>query len=221
MRVHIEKAHHPVFEHLLPLDALRSPFSCYNMVISSDQEGLCMDASQSYTYADYVKINDDRQYELIGGKLLLVPAPKTGHQRISFNLVMALSGYIRRNNLGTLFYAPVDVVFSETDKPQPDILFIDRERLDIITENYINGPPDLIIEILSPTTAGRDRVQKSHLYYTHGVKEFWLVDPDIKVVEVFTHGERCWNLDGAYGDGDVLHSPLLGLEIELKSIFTV
>ncbi|WP_281246359.1 Uma2 family endonuclease [Desulfoscipio geothermicus] len=125
-----------------------------------------------------------------------------------------------KNNLGELLYAPTDVLLTEKDKPQPDIMFISKERLDIITDNYIKGAPDLVIEILSPSTGKWDRVKKSRLYYKHGVKEYWIVDPDYKVIEVFTPGEKNWNLFQSYDAEVILVSPLLsGLEIQLKDIF--
>lgn len=175
-----------------------------------------------YTYDDYLTINDDNQYELIGGKLILVPAPKTIHQEISINLVFALIEFVRRCNLGKVLYAPTDVILTNKDKPQPDILFVSKERRDIITESNIKGAPDLVVEILSPSTGKLDRVEKSRLYYQHGVKEYWIVDPDSKVVEVFIAGEKNWNLFQAYSEEEVLMSLLLpGLEIKLKDVFEI
>lgn len=177
--------------------------------------------TQLYTYADYLKINDDNQYELIGGELILVPAPQAAHQEVSTNLIYALLDYIRKNKLGKLFHAPFDVVLSETDKPQPDILFISKERLNIISQKGVCGAPDLVVEILSPSTGSMDKVEKSKLYYTHGVKEYWIVDPISKAVQVFTRGEKNWNLFEAYSANQTLLSPLLpGLEIQLNDIFT-
>ncbi len=173
-----------------------------------------------YTYEDYLKINDDNQYELIGGELILVPSPKTSHQRISSKLYKILVNFIDENNLGELLYAPTDVFLSETEKPQPDILFISANRLDIITEDNIKGAPDLVIEILSPSTASRDKVKKSRLYYKYGVKEYWIVDPIAKAVQVFTPGEKNWNLFEAYDTDGILLSPLLpGLQINLVDVF--
>jgi len=175
---------------------------------------------RSYTYEDYLKIDDNNQYELIGGKLILVPAPKTIHQEISGKIYRKVAGFVDNNNLGKVFYAPVDVLLTEKDKPQPDILFVSKERLHIITEANIKGAPDLVIEILSPSTSKWDKVEKSKLYYKHGVKEYWIVDPESKVVEIFMPGEKNWILFQAYDDDDILTSPLLaGLEISLEDIF--
>jgi len=176
--------------------------------------------TQTYTYEDYLKINDDNQYELIGGELILVPAPQTIHQWISGELFVEISNFIRKNKLGKLFHAPFDVILSDKDKPQPDILFISANRLDIITEDNIKGAPDLIIEILSPSTASRDKVEKSRIYYKYGVKEYWIVDPEAKVVQVFTPGEKNWILHEAYNNDEILVSPLLpGLQINLVDAF--
>ena len=173
-----------------------------------------------YTYEDYLKIDDGNQYELIGGKLILVPAPKTFHQELSGELYSAIKEFVRKNSLGKVLFAPTDVLLSETEKPQPDILFISKERLHIITEMYVQGAPDLVVEILSPSTGKNDKVKKSRMYYKHGVKEYWIVDPDHKTIEVFIPGEKNWNLFQSYDDEDTLTSPLLsGLEIQLRDIF--
>ena len=173
-----------------------------------------------YTYEDYLKLDDVNQYELIGGKLYMVPAPRTIHQKIMWKLGWFISNFIIETDLGILMYAPTDVVLSTNEKPQPDILFISKERLDIITEANIQGAPDLVIEILSPSTANRDKVEKSRLYYKHGVKEYWIVDPDSKYIEVLTQGEKNWSVFQVYGAEETLFSPLLaGLEIDLKEIF--
>lgn len=173
-----------------------------------------------YTYEDYLKIDDDNQYELIGGRLILVPAPRTIHQELSGELYSALKEFVRKNDLGKVLYAPMDVLLSETEKPQPDILFVAKNRLDIITETNIQGAPDLVVEILSPSTGRNDRVEKSRMYYKHGVKEYWIVDPDHKTIEVFMRAEHSWNLSQSYDDEDILTSPLLtGLQIQLRDIF--
>lgn len=178
--------------------------------------------NKQYTYEDYLKLDDNNQYEIIGGELILVPAPKTIHQRIGGELFGILRNFVRENNLGIVLFAPTDVLLTDKNKPQPDILFISKERLDIIKEQHVDGAPDLIVEITSPSTGSYDRVQKSKLYFTHGVKEYWIVDPDIGTVEVFTPGEKNWYLSGAYNKEEILLSPLLtGLQINLKDVFNL
>jgi len=178
------------------------------------------DANRLYTYADYLKIDDDNQYELIGGKLILVPAPRTFHQELVGKIFRRIAEFVYDNNLGKVLIAPTDVLLSETEKPQPDILFVSKKRLDIITEMNVQGAPDLVVEILSPSTGKNDRVEKSKMYFKYGVMEYWIVDPEHKTIEVFIPGEKNWNLFQSYDDEDTLTSPLLqNLEIQLKNIF--
>jgi len=119
----------------------------------------------------------------------------------------------------------LDVVLGEGEERevvQPDILYISEGRSGIIAEEEIRGAPDLIIEIISPATAERDRTYKKTLYARHGVKEYWIVDPEAKMVEVYTLGERGFELIKAYKAEaeEVLSSPLLeGLEVVLKEVF--
>ena len=173
-----------------------------------------------YTYEDYLKIDDDNRYELIGGKLIVVPSPKTIHQEIVLGIASVMKEFVSKNNLGKVFIAPTDVLLSETEKPQPDILFIPNERLNIVTENNIQGAPDLVVEVLSPSTKKYDKVEKSRMYYLYGVKEFWIVDPDGEVIDVFVPGEKNWNLFQAYNKDGILESSILtGFEVKLKDIF--
>jgi Uma2 family endonuclease len=176
-------------------------------------------SNKQYTYQDYLKLDDDNQYELIGGELILVPAPRTIHQRIIRRLIKYLGDFVDDNSIGEVLLAPIDILLSEKEKPQPDIFFISAERLNIIKDKHVAGAPDLVIEILSPSTASRDRVEKSKMYYNHGVKEYWIVDPDSMVVEIFVHGERNWHIADIYSKNDTLYSPLLGLKINLVDIF--
>lgn len=137
-----------------------------------------------FTYQDYLLTSDDKRYELIEGELLMAPAPDTKHQSISGRLFTRLDRIISRGRLGYLFSAPCDVVLSDEDVVQPDIFFISSERRGIIGEKNIQGPPDLVIEILSSKTLERDRIIKRKLYAKFGVMEYWIVDPKGETVEV-------------------------------------
>ncbi|WP_018085186.1 Uma2 family endonuclease [Desulfurispora thermophila] len=173
-----------------------------------------------YTYADYCLTEEGGRCFLMEGELVMVPAPRTVHQRISKMLQKFIDRFVESHSLGEVLYAPLDVYLSEKDVLQPDIVFISRDRLHIITEENIQGAPDLVIEILSPATARYDKVTKSRLYYRYGVQEYWLVDPDGQVVQVFQRGERYWNLYDAFAVDHTLTSPLLpGLEIPLAQVF--
>jgi Uma2 family endonuclease len=131
---------------------------------------------------------DGNRYEAIGGELYVSPPPKPPHQWVSANLFQELSDLLvrPRPGLGRLFYAPIGVEFADTEEGvQPDILFVANERLHIVTEDAICGAPDLVIEVLSPRTARRDRTVKRQLYQRQGVAEYWVVDLDAKQVEVW------------------------------------
>ena len=123
-------------------------------------------------------------------------------------------------NLGRVYFAPADVVLSDTNVVQPDLLFVSREREHIITRPNIQGAPDLAVEIGSPSTDERDRTVKRKLYAEHGVKEYWLVDPDAMTVTVLLHGERDFEEAGVYRKGETLTSPILqGFSVDLDDIF--
>ncbi len=178
-----------------------------------------------FTYEDYKSLpeSETKRYELLGGELVMVPSPTEYHQRISRNLLFILWEFVRERDLGQVYDAPLDVVLGKGDERevvQPDIFYISKERVGIIAEEEIRGVPDLVIEITSPATAERDRTYKKTLYARHGVKEYWIVDPDAKTVEVFSLGERGFELIRTYKSDEVLNSPLLeGLEVDLKEVF--
>ena len=111
-------------------------------------------------------------------------------------------------------------MLSNTDVVQPDILFVSNQRAGIVTEDNVQGAPDLVIEILSPSTAERDRTFKRSLYARHGVQEYWLVDPNAGRVEVLTLEERGFTLTATYDRDEELISPVLeGLRIKLNEVF--
>jgi Uma2 family endonuclease len=173
---------------------------------------------KNYTYEDYLRLDDGNDYEVIGGKLILVPKPRLYHQEIVGRLIIFLGNFIKENRQGKI-YSDVDVIFAD-QVVSPDVIFISKDRFSIMTENNIQGAPDLVIEVLSPSTQKYDRKQKSQLYYSGGVKEYWIVDPGLQLVEIFVPGEKDWNRAGVYDEEDILYSPLLhGLKIVLKELF--
>lgn len=174
-----------------------------------------------FTYKDYKSLpeSETKRYELLEGELVMIPSPNTYHQRISGNLGFLLRDFVKKNKLGEIFDAPLDVHLGE-DVVQPDILFVSQERSEIITEEEIHGAPDLVIEIFSPTTIERDRTYKETLYARHSVREYWMVDPEKKTVEVMTLGKAGFESFGTYGRKDTLRSPIFpALNIKLSQIF--
>ncbi len=172
------------------------------------------------TYDDYCSLTDEKRYELIEGDLFMVPAPDFYHQIVSGNIEFPLRNFVKKRQLGVVVYAPVDVVLSTEDVLQPDILFISNERRHVITEKNVSGAPDLVVEILSSSTQERDKLIKRHLYAKHGVKEYWIVDPITKNIEVLSLGSEGYKLFGIFFIDDVLSSPLIeGFSLPLQEVF--
>ena len=172
------------------------------------------------TYADYLKTSDELRYELLNGELVMAPAPLLYHQFILRKLLNAMSAYIDEHKLGELFCSPTDVVLSDTDVVQPDILYVSKQRSHILKPESVQGAPDLVVEILSPSTAELDRTMKLELYARYGVTEYWIVDPDAKTIMVLLRGESRFEVVGIYGESQTLHSPTLkGLNVSLGEAF--
>ena len=177
------------------------------------------DTRLRFTYRDYLLLPEGDRRELIEGDFFITPVPNIRHQVISRNLGIRLWEFIRSNALGEILWAPMDVVLSQESVVQPDILFVSHERRDIITEANVSGAPDLVVEILSPGTAGRDRELKLTLYAGHGVREYWIVDPGDETVEVMELGPG-GPLDVRRYDAGSVESRLLpGLSVTLDDIF--
>jgi Uma2 family endonuclease len=138
------------------------------------------------TYADLQDFPDDgNRYEIIDGVLYVSPSPSEGHQRASGGLHEQVAPHVRRRGLGRVYAAPFDVKFSDGAVVQPDLMFVGRERLDIIRPDHVAGAPDLIVEILSPSTRAADLRVKWDAYARHGVPYYWLVDPVAETVEAY------------------------------------
>ncbi len=176
---------------------------------------------KKHTYEDYIKISDDKRYELMNGELIMTPSPVPKHQRVSRKIEFILEKFVSGDNLGEVFDAPCDVYLDNENVVQPDILFISKERLNIIGEKNIEGAPDLVIEIILENSVYRDMVQKKKLYARFGVKEYWIVIPDEKEIEVYILKDNTYQLYQTYGKADTLESPALkDLKIVLKEIFS-
>ncbi|MYH09357.1 MAG: Uma2 family endonuclease [Gemmatimonadales bacterium] len=146
----------------------------------------------SITWQDVQQMPDDgNRYEAIEGKVYMTPAPSIRHHRLTRALYEALEPLLHKPEYGELFWAPVGVEFPATGEGvQPDLMFVSNERSGIIAETGIVGAPDVVVEILSPSTASRDRGIKLRLYERQGVPEYWFVDPDENAVDVWRFGEE-------------------------------
>ena len=173
-----------------------------------------------WTYEDYCRIEDDNRYEIYRGELIMVAAPSSWHQRYSRNLEFLIWSYVREKGLGEVFYAPIDVIFSKDNVYQPDIIFVGKERADIVKERGIFGAPDLVIEILSPGTAIHDTIMKREVYEGYGVREFWLVNPDEKAIEVLILKDNVFRRHSyARKEGTVNSNVLDCFSVDLKDVF--
>ena len=178
------------------------------------------DMQTKLTYADYMKTPEEEHCELIGGELVMFTTPPTYHQLVLSNLMYKVGVFVRERDLGRVYPVLTDVVLSDRDVVKPDILYVSKQRSHILTRENVRGAPDLVVEILSPATAERDRTVKLDLYAHHGVKEFWIVDPDAKTITVLLQGEGRFEVSGIYEAGQSLRSPTLaGFSVTLAEIF--
>jgi Uma2 family endonuclease len=181
---------------------------------------------KEWTYEEFMSLPEGGpfRYEIIDGEFCMTPSPNTRHQEISWNLSRIISDYLYRNpGRGKAFSAPCDVVFSK-DPPQvvePDLVFVSKEHLSIITEKNIQGVPDLTVEILSPSTESSDRRVKHSLYERFGVPEYWIVDPATNTIQVFRLVDGRYPDPLEYGKSDLIESTLLPeLSIPLSEVFS-
>jgi Uma2 family endonuclease len=175
------------------------------------------------TYDDFVQFPDDGlRHELIDGEHYVTPSPNTKHQGISINLTVLIGSWLERNPIGRLFHAPFDVVFSNFDVVEPDLLYLSNERAaDALTPLHVRGVPELVIEIGSPGTRKRDETVKRRLYERTDVSEYWVVDPEINTIRVYQReGDGFARVVEFSADAaDVLTTSLLpGLEIPLARV---
>lgn len=173
------------------------------------------------TYQEYLQMSDDfNRHEIIEGEHYVTPSPSKRHQKISIKLSAILYLWVEDHSLGEVFTAPYDVVLSDTDVVVPDLLFVSKSRSSISYEENVQGAPDLIVEILSPSTSKRDLGIKKTLYEKFGVAEYWVIDPDQKSIEIFTLEVGKFSRHIRLTFKDQLTSSLFpGLQIPLSQIF--
>jgi Uma2 family endonuclease len=178
------------------------------------------------TYDDFVLFPDDGlRHELIDGEHYVTPSPNDKHQTVLGNLHLLLGNWLRVHPIGKVWLAPFDVVFTRFDVVEPDLLYVSNERrARILTEANVQGTPELVVEIGSPSTRRRDETVKHQLYERAGVSEYWFIDTKIDAVRVYRRdGNRLappvhFSLDA----GDVLASALFpGLELPLAELFRI
>jgi Uma2 family endonuclease len=165
------------------------------------------------TYEEFLELPEtNKRYDVIDGELLYMsPGPNPKHQRSVLSLSLKLAPVVKERNLGELFIAPLDVLIrrSPLRTRQPDLLFISRDRLNLIGEQMIEGSPDLVVEILSPSNTRSDLVDKLADYWSIGVQECWLVSIEARTVEVLGYAPSAFLRSGLFGLGDLIRSEVL------------
>src|SRR2546427_8429636 len=157
------------------------------------------------TYEDFCALPDDGlRYEIIDGMLFAEPAPRRAHQKAVGNLFAILHAWVRAHDLGEVYVAPFDVILDPRTTVEPDLMFVVKDRLAIVAERGVEAAPDLLVEVLSPGTARRDRVRKLNAYARHGVRHYWLGGPEGEAVQAFELVEDAYRLAAAGGDDDEL-----------------
>ncbi len=181
---------------------------------------------ERWTYEDYLQLipPDSFGFEILSGELTVAPAPVPRHQWACDGLTSLMRIFVKQNNLGQVFSSPIDVILGgQTEAEnvvQPDILFVAKERLSIITETNILGTPDLMVEVLSASSIQRDRVEKMKLYAEFGVVEYWIIDADQKTLEAFDLTGDEPVLRATLAESDVFKPKLFpGLEISLSELW--
>lgn len=177
-----------------------------------------------WTYAEFARLPSagSTRHEIIDHELAVTPAPTSRHQEIVTNLVTVLSEAVRARGLGKVLVGPVDVLLAEGDYLEPDVVFVREERLHILSDRGIEGPPDLVAEVVSPSTAERDRGVKLDRYRLHGVPEYWIVDPETRTVEAWALGSDASRPE-RLGETDTLEWSPTGadqaLAVRLEDVF--
>ncbi len=178
---------------------------------------------RGWTLEDWRRLpDDDWRYEVIDGVLYMTPPPRTLHQMILMALAARMWSFARQHQLGEVIVAPCAVLLPTQPVPvQPDLFFIRAERVGIIAETQVQGAPDLVVEILSPSNWLYDRREKFTLYQEAGVTEYWIIDPDIQTIEVSVLRGKTYTLLGRWQVGEQAHSETLtGFVIALADLFT-
>jgi Uma2 family endonuclease len=174
-----------------------------------------------WTYEDYRRLPEDGwRYEVIEGELYMAPAPLPIHQKCGGNLFAELREFGIKHDAGEVYYSPIDVILDGLATPvQPDILFVVKERLAIVKHDRIEGAPDILVEVLSPSNWFVDRRMKFEIYAKAGVREYWIVDPKARTIELFALLESRYELRGKFGVGEIVRSEVLhGFEVKVEDI---
>ena len=184
---------------------------------------MLLTTEKHYTKEDYERLPEGAPYQLIGGELIMSPSPTFFHQEIIANILEKLRPFVRKNGLGQLALSPLDVHLTEDDIYQPDLIFIRKENLPLIgPHDRIHFVPDLVIEILSPSTAYYDYSHKKAVYCERGVKEYWIVDPEDKTIEIMVKDGNFYRTEALLRASAVLESAMFpGFSMKVEEVFAL
>jgi len=183
--------------------------------------GVPIHANVPYTYEAYCYLPaDGKRYEIIDGELYVSPAPSPFHQTVSRRLQQALMRQLEDTGIALIFNAPIDVIIGETTVVQPDLAVLRCTRKELITNRGIEGPPDLVVEILSPSNKGNDLFLKRSAYAHHGFGEYWIVDPDLGAINVLRLTPSGYELFARFDRAGTVSSPSFAeISVPLAPVF--
>lgn len=176
--------------------------------------------NEKHDIRDYHLLPEGAPYQLIEGELVRTPTPPVIHQVVSGNLLSRLMNSVKTSGAGLVLHW-VGVFIDDENAFQPDLVFVSKQRRDLVKDDGIHGAPDMVIEILSPSTAYYDLKKKYRVYEKSGVKEYWIVDPEMKAVELYSLTEQGkFALTAAVSEQGVVKSCVLaGFEMTLEEVF--
>lgn len=178
---------------------------------------------RKYSIKEFLEIQDFQKnalYELINGIIVKRSSPSPTHQIISGKLFDTINTFLKTNKLGIIFFAPIDVFLDDENLFLPDLVFISEKRKEIITENGIESSPDLVVEILSPSTARYDRGEKMKIYKRNQIQEYWIIDPKARSIEIYVFNQNDYDLkEFAIEKGEVKSLVLENFVLNIENIF--
>ncbi len=190
--------------------------------VREKETGYKIDPDKKYTYQDYLELPEEPgcRLEVLDGVLIKEPSPNVPHQRVSRRLLRILEDYFwQEDPEGEVFVAPLDVTFHDINVVQPDLFYVSGQQKAIVKHARIDGPPTLVVEVLSPSTHRKDRLKKMQIYQRAGVQHYWLVDPEEKTLECFALRDGLYTVMAAGMEEDVVEHPdFPGLSIDLKAL---
>ncbi len=181
-------------------------------------------AEKHYTVRDYEQLPEGAPYyQLIGGELVMSPSPTNLHQDIILNIAERLSPYVRQKKMGKIVLSPMDVHLTEADVYQPDLIFIRKENIHLLQPNdRIRFVPDLVVEVLSPSTRSYDYSHKKRIYCEQGVREYWIVDPDEGTIEIMVKEGAFYQTIALLNGQAMLESAMFpGFSMKVEEVFAM